>query len=66
MAAHGNGDTMKGDTAMRVEFFFDPMCPWAYQTSVWIRDVRTRRALDIVWRFLSLEEINRPDGKRHP
>jgi 2-hydroxychromene-2-carboxylate isomerase len=50
----------------QVEFFFDPMCPWAYQTSVWIRRVREHRPLDIRWRFFSLEEINRPDGKRHP
>jgi 2-hydroxychromene-2-carboxylate isomerase len=49
-----------------VEFFFDPMCPWAYQTSVWIRRVRAARGLEITWRFFSLEEINRPDGKRHP
>lgn len=49
-----------------IEFFFDPMCPFAYQTSTWIRDVRRRRPLDITWRFFSLEEINRPDGKRHP
>ncbi len=53
-------------TTTRVEFFFDPMCPYAYQTSVWIRDVRTRRPLDIEWRFFSLEEVNRPAGKRHP
>jgi predicted DsbA family dithiol-disulfide isomerase len=51
---------------MRVEFFFDPMCPFAYQTSVWIRDVRAEIGLDIVWRFFSLEEVNRPDGKKHP
>ena len=49
-----------------IEFYFDPMCPWAYQTSVWIRDVRSLIDLDIRWRFFSLEEINRPDGKRHP
>lgn len=49
-----------------IEFFFDPMCPWAYQTSVWIRRVREARQFDITWRFFSLEEINRPDGKRHP
>lgn len=49
-----------------IEFFFDPMCPWAYQTSVWIRRVREQRPLDIRWRFFSLEEINRPAGKRHP
>ena len=49
-----------------IEFYFDPMCPWAYQTSVWIRNVRSQIALDISWKFFSLEEINRPDGKRHP
>lgn len=49
-----------------VDFFFDPMCPWAYQTSLWIRDVRRQTALDIRWRFFSLEEINRPEGKKHP
>jgi 2-hydroxychromene-2-carboxylate isomerase len=56
------------DTGMpaKVEFFFDPMCPWAYQTSVWIRRVREQLPLDITWRFFSLEEVNRPDGKRHP
>jgi len=49
-----------------VEFYFDPMCPWAYQTAVWIRRVRELTDLEITWRFFSLEEINRPDGKRHP
>lgn len=52
--------------AQSIEFYFDPMCPWAYQTSVWIRDVRSQIGLDITWRFFSLEEINRPEGKRHP
>jgi predicted DsbA family dithiol-disulfide isomerase len=50
----------------RIQFFFDPMCPWAYQTSVWIRGVRAAVGLEIDWRFFSLEEVNRPDGKRHP
>ncbi|MBK5223551.1 MAG: DsbA family protein [Acidimicrobiia bacterium] len=49
-----------------IEFFFDPMCPWAYQTSVWIREVREQVPLDITWRFFSLEEINRVEGKKHP
>jgi predicted DsbA family dithiol-disulfide isomerase len=49
-----------------IEFYFDPMCPWAYQTSVWIREVRAQLDLDIEWRFFSLEEINRPEDKRHP
>ena len=49
-----------------IDFFFDPMCPWAYQTSLWIREVRRLNDLHINWRFFSLEEINRPDGKKHP
>ncbi len=49
-----------------VEFFFDPMCPWAYQTSRWIRAVRADTGLRIDWRFFSLEEINRVEGKKHP
>ena len=49
-----------------VDFHFDVMCPFAYQTSLWIRDVRDQLGLDIAWRFFSLEEINRAEGKKHP
>ena len=42
------------------------MCPYAYQTSLWIRDVRRQNGIDITWKFFSLEEINRPEGKKHP
>lgn len=51
---------------MQIAFHFDVMCPWAYQTSKWIRTVRETVPLDIDWRFFSLEEINREDGKKHP
>lgn len=51
---------------MRIGFHFDVMCPWAYQTSKWIRTVRAATGLEIDWRFLSLEEINRSEGKKHP
>src|SRR5580658_1732644 len=49
-----------------VDFHFDPMCPFAYQTSLWIRDVRDQTGLILNWRFFSLEEINRVEGKKHP
>jgi 2-hydroxychromene-2-carboxylate isomerase len=49
-----------------VDFHFDPMCPWAYQTSLWIRDVRDQLGLTVNWRFFSLEEINLREGKKHP
>ncbi len=49
-----------------VDFHFDVMCPYAYQTSLWMREVRERVGVDIGWRFFSLEEINRGEGKKHP
>ena len=56
---------MRPDVAS-VDFHFDPLCPYAYQTSKWIRSVREQNGLDISWRFFSLEEINRVEGKKHP
>ncbi|MGH9272231.1 MAG: DsbA family protein [Ilumatobacteraceae bacterium] len=49
-----------------VDFHFDVMCPWAYQTSRWMREVRDRTGVEVRWRFFSLEEINRIEGKKHP
>ncbi|MEM8904345.1 MAG: DsbA family protein [Actinomycetota bacterium] len=49
-----------------VEFHFDVLCPYAYQTSKWIRSVRDEIGIEIDWRFFSLEEINRIEGKKHP
>ena len=49
-----------------MQCYFDPMCPWAYQTSRWLREVRGERGVGIEWRFFSLEEINREPGKKHP
>jgi 2-hydroxychromene-2-carboxylate isomerase len=55
-----------GSEIKSVDFHFDIMCPWAYQASLWIRDVRDQLGLTVGWRFFSLEEINRADGKKHP
>jgi 2-hydroxychromene-2-carboxylate isomerase len=49
-----------------VDFHFDVMCPWAYQASKWIREVRDTVGVEVRWRFFSLEEINRAEGKKHP
>ncbi len=49
-----------------VDFHFDIMCPYAYQTSLWMRDVRDQLGVEVRWRFFSLEEINRAEGKKHP
>lgn len=49
-----------------LDFHYDGMCPWAYQASRWMRDVRDQLGLQVNWRFFSLEEINRREGKKHP
>jgi predicted DsbA family dithiol-disulfide isomerase len=49
-----------------VEFYFDVMCPWAYQTSLWIREAAMQRDLRLKWGFFSLEEVNREPDKKHP
>ncbi len=53
-------------TVTSVDFHFDIMCPWAYQTSIWMRDVRDQLGIHVRWRFFSLEEVNRAEGKKHP
>ena len=57
---------MQGVGPRGVDFHFDIMCPYAYQTSIWIREVRDLAGVDVRWRFFSLEEINRVEGKKHP
>lgn len=42
------------------------MCPFAFQTSIWIREVREQTGLNIDWRFFSLEEVNRLEDQKHP
>ena len=41
-----------------IDFFFDPGCPFAWQTSVWIRRVAALRDVEVGWRFISLRHIN--------
>lgn len=45
--------------AADLDFFFDPVCPFAWVTSRWIDRVATLRGLDVEWRFISLRMINR-------
>lgn len=41
-----------------IEFFFDPGCPFAWQTSQWIRRVIDLRGIEVGWRFASLRFLN--------
>jgi hypothetical protein len=41
-----------------LEFFFDPVCPWAWITSRWVTEVQQLRKYDVTWRFICLAMIN--------
>lgn len=41
-----------------VEFFFDPVCPWAWITSRWVDEVARQRELSVDWRFIALRILN--------
>jgi len=41
-----------------LRFWFDPVCPFAWMTSKWVRMVAARRAYDVEWRFISLRLLN--------
>ncbi|ACU37805.1 hypothetical protein [Actinosynnema mirum] len=41
-----------------LDFSFDPVCPFAWMTSKWVRIVQARRGSAVDWRFISLRLIN--------
>ncbi|MEU7755007.1 hypothetical protein [Micromonospora sp. NPDC049171] len=41
-----------------INFYFDPVCPFAWMTSKWIRIVQAQRDYTVDWRFISLRLIN--------
>ena len=41
-----------------VRFHFDPACPWAWQSSIWMREAAAVRDITVDWRLFSLKTIN--------
>jgi hypothetical protein len=41
-----------------LHFYFDPVCPFAWMTSKWVRSVAEQRDYRVDWRFISLRILN--------
>lgn len=41
-----------------IEFFWDPVCPFAWVTSRWVNEVARQRPLEVRWRPISLRLLN--------
>ncbi|MCZ2807704.1 hypothetical protein O2W18_21565 [Modestobacter sp. VKM Ac-2983] len=41
-----------------LRFYFDPVCPFAWMTSKWVRMVSAQRDHRVEWRFISLRLLN--------
>jgi hypothetical protein len=45
-------------TEYDLHFYFDPVCPFAWLTSKWVRVVAAQRDYRVDWRFISLRILN--------
>ena len=41
-----------------LRFYFDPVCPFCWMTSKWVRMVAVRRGYRVDWRFIALRLVN--------
>ena len=48
--------------AADLDFYFDPVCPWAWNTSRWVTNVQQLRNYEVSWKFISLRMVNAERG----
>ena len=54
----GQQETADGSAVESVQFWFDPVCPWAWITSRWMLEVEHVRPVRTDWRVMSLAYLN--------
>ena len=54
---------MTTESPARADFWFDPLCPWAWITSRWMLEVQKVREVETAWHIMSLAYLNadKPD-----
>ncbi len=53
-----DASTQAEPTTADLHFYFDPVCPFAWMTSKWVRMVAEQRDYTVDWRFISLRQLN--------
>jgi protein-disulfide isomerase-like protein with CxxC motif len=53
-----NGTQAAAEQRDVADFWFDPLCPWAWMTSRWMLEVEKVRPVDVRWHVMSLAVLN--------
>ena len=58
MSPQGSPNLPSSDEPADLHFYFDPVCPFAWLTSKWVRMVAAQRDYRVDWQFISLRILN--------